>query len=63
MASGTSNTGNESSGNKKPLAHEGGHFCVDIIKSQIDVATRSRNYGSSQNVLGPEPPPRPETPL
>jgi hypothetical protein len=34
-----------------------------MVKSQIDVATRSRDYGSSQTVLGPEPPPPLETPL
>jgi hypothetical protein len=59
MASGTSNTGNASSGSQNPSTHEGGHLCVNMVKSQIDVATRSRDYGSSQTVLGPEPPPPP----
>jgi hypothetical protein len=63
MTSGTSNTGNASSGSQNPSAHDGGHLCVNMVKSQIDVATRSRDYGSSQTVLGPEPPPPLETPL
>jgi hypothetical protein len=63
MASGTSNTGNASSGSQNPSAHDGGHLCINMVKSQIDVATRSHDYGSSQTVLGPEPPPPPETPL
>jgi hypothetical protein len=63
MASGTSNTGNASSGSQNPSTHEGGHLCVNMVKSQIDVATRSRDYGSSQTVVGPESPPPRETPL
>jgi hypothetical protein len=35
---------------------------VNMVKYEIDVATRSHDYGSSQPVIGPEPPP-PETPL
>jgi hypothetical protein len=34
-----------------------------MVKSQIDVATRSHDYGSSQTVIGPESPPPLETPL
>jgi hypothetical protein len=63
MALGTSNTGNASSGIQNPSTHEGGHLCINMVKSWIDVATRSRDYGSSQNVIGPEYPLPPETPL
>jgi hypothetical protein len=63
MALGSSNTENVSSGSQNPLTHEGGHICVNMVKSQIDVATRSHDYGSSQTVVGPESPPPPETPL
>jgi hypothetical protein len=63
MASGSSNTRNASSGSQNPSTHEGDHLCVNMVKSQIDVATRSHDYGSSQTVTGPESPPPPETPL
>jgi hypothetical protein len=63
MTSGTSNIGNVLSGSQNPSAQEGGHICINMVKSQIDVATLSRNYGSSQTILGPEPLPPPETPL
>jgi hypothetical protein len=57
MASRTSNTRNASSGIQNPSTHEGGHLCVNMVKSHIDVATRSRDYGSSQTIIGPESPP------
>jgi hypothetical protein len=63
MASGSSNTRNASSGNQNPSTHEGDHLCVNMVKSQINVATRSHDYGSSQIVTGPESPPPLETPL
>jgi hypothetical protein len=63
MASGSFNTKNVSSGNQNPLAHEGDRLCVNMVKSQINVATRSSDYSSSQTVLGPESPPPPKTPL
>jgi hypothetical protein len=63
MASGASNTGNASSEGQNPSTYEGGHLCVNMVKSQIDVATRSRDYSSSQTVAGPESPPPSETPL
>jgi hypothetical protein len=63
MDLGSSNTKNVSSGNQNPSTHEGDHLCVNMVKSQIDVATRSRDYDSSQNFIGPESPPPPKTPL
>jgi hypothetical protein len=62
MTSGASNTRNASSGSQNPSAHDGGHQCINMVRSEISVATRTHDYGSSQPVLGPEPPP-PETPL
>jgi hypothetical protein len=63
MASGTSNIVNVSSRIKNPSAHEGGHICVNMAKSHINVATRSHDYGSSHTVVGPEPPPSAKAPL
>jgi hypothetical protein len=51
MASRTSNTKNASSGNQNPSAHEGSHLCVNMVKCQIDVATQSRDYGSSYTIF------------
>ena len=34
-----------------------------MVKSEVNVATRSRDYSSPQNVPGQESPPPPETPL
>jgi hypothetical protein len=50
-------------GIKTPRSHEGDCLCVNMVKSQINVATRSHDYGSSQTVPGPESPPPLETPL
>jgi hypothetical protein len=58
-----SNTENASSGNKNHSAHEGDRLYVNMVKSEIDVATRSHDYGSSQTLIGPESPPPLETPL
>jgi hypothetical protein len=33
-----------------------------MVRSEVSVATRTRDYGSSQPVVGPEPPPL-KTPL
>jgi hypothetical protein len=63
MTSGTSNTKNASRGSQNPLAHDGGHLFFNMVKCEIILATQSRHYGSSQLVLGPEPPPPLETPL
>jgi hypothetical protein len=47
MASGSTNIGNASSGSQNPSIHEGDHVCFIMVKSHIDVATRSHDYGSS----------------
>jgi hypothetical protein len=47
MASSSFNARNAASGNQNPPAHEGDHLCVNMVKSQINVATRSRDYSSS----------------
>jgi hypothetical protein len=63
MALSSSNARNAVSGNQNPLAHEGDYLCVNMVKSQINVATRSRGYVSSQTILGLEPPPPSKTPF
>ena len=63
MVLGSSNTKNASSGNQNPSTHEGDHLCVNMVKSHINVATRSRNYNYSQVVPSIESPPPLETPL
>jgi hypothetical protein len=42
-----SNAENVVSGNQNPPMHEGDCLCVNMVKSQINVATRSRDYSSS----------------
>jgi hypothetical protein len=63
MASSSSNSINESSGNQNPLAHEGDRLCVNMVKYHIYVATQSRDYGSTQTIPSLESPSPPETPL
>jgi hypothetical protein len=63
LASSSSNSINATGGNQNPLAHDGDHLCINMVKSQINVATWSQNYSSSQVVPGLESPPPPEAPL
>jgi hypothetical protein len=63
MASGSSNIRNASSGSQNPSTHEGDHLCDNMVKSHIDVATRSHDYDSSQNVIDPYSPLPLKTPL
>jgi hypothetical protein len=63
MASSSFNVENATSGNQNPPVHEGDRLCVNMVKSQINVATRSRDYSCSQAIQGLESPPPLETPL
>jgi hypothetical protein len=63
MASSSSNAENVTSGSQNPPAQDDDHLCINMVKSQVNVATRSRDYSSSQDVPGIESPPPPETPL
>jgi hypothetical protein len=63
MALGPPNTKNASRGSQNSLTHEGGHLCVNMVKSQIDVATRSCDYIYLETVVGLESPPPLEIPL
>jgi hypothetical protein len=62
MASGTSNTRNALGGGQNPPAHDGVHQCMNMVRSEISIATRTHDYGPPQPTLGTEPPPL-ETPL
>jgi hypothetical protein len=46
MSSGTPNTRNASNESQNPLAREGGHLGVNMVKSHIDVTTQSHDYDS-----------------
>jgi hypothetical protein len=63
MASSSSNAENTMNGNQNPLGNQGDHICVNMVKSQINIATRSCYYGSSQVIPGLESPPPLETPF
>jgi len=63
VAIGSSNIGNASSGSQNSSTHEVDRLCVNMVKSQIDVATQSFDCGSSQTITGPESPPPLKTPL
>jgi hypothetical protein len=63
MASSSSNAINVVSGSQNPLVQDGDRLCINMVKSQVNVATRSHDYSSSQNVPGLESPPLLEMPL
>jgi hypothetical protein len=63
MASSSSNAENVASGSQNPPAQDGDRLCINMVNSQVNVATGSRNYSSPQNVPSLESPPPPETPL
>jgi hypothetical protein len=62
MTSGSYNTASASSGIQNPSTHDGGHLCVNMVKSKFSVANQTQDYDSSQPIFGPDPPP-PETPF
>jgi hypothetical protein len=47
MASISSNARNAASGSQNPPAQDGDRLCINMVKSQVNVATRSHNYNSS----------------
>jgi hypothetical protein len=63
MASSSSNVRNATSGSQNPLTQDDDHLCINMVKSVVNVATRSRDYNSPQTVSGLEFPPPLETPL
>jgi len=63
MASSSSNSINAASGIQNPSTQDGDHLCINMVKYELNVATRSHDYSSSQVVHGLESPPPPEVPL
>jgi hypothetical protein len=63
MASSSSNAKNVASGSQNPPTQDGDHLCINMVKYEVNVATRSHDYSSPQTVPGLESPPPPETPL
>jgi hypothetical protein len=64
LASRSSNTENATGRRENPPSQDGNHACIKMVNAKIDIATRSRDYSSSQANSGLEaPPPPPETNL
>jgi hypothetical protein len=63
MASSSSNARNVASGSQSPPTQDSDRLCINMVKSEVNVATRSRDYSSLQTVLGLESPPSLEMPL
>jgi hypothetical protein len=63
MALSSSNAKNVVSGSQNPLTQDGDNLCIHMVKSEVNVATWSRDYSSPQIVPGLESPPPPEMPL
>jgi hypothetical protein len=59
MASSSSNVQKCGEWKSKPTAQDSDRLCINMVKSQVNVATRSRDYSSSQTVPGLESPPLP----
>jgi hypothetical protein len=63
MALSSLNAGNVVSGIQKPPTQDNDHLCINMVNSEVNVATWSRDYSSPQTVPGLESPPHPEMPL
>jgi hypothetical protein len=63
MASSSSNAKNVASGSQNPPTQDGDHLCINVVKYEVNVATRSRDYSSPHTVPGLKSPPPPEMPL
>jgi hypothetical protein len=64
LASSYLNTINVLGGSQNPPPQYGDHVCINMVDAKIDIATRSRDYGSSKDSTSLEaPPPPPETNL
>jgi hypothetical protein len=63
MASISSNATNVVSGSQNPPTQDGDHLCINMVKYEVNVATRSSDYNYPQTVPSLESPPPSETPL
>jgi hypothetical protein len=46
MTSRSSNSENAASGSQNPPMQDDEHLCINMVKYEVNVATRSRNYSS-----------------
>jgi hypothetical protein len=46
MASSSSNAINAASGSQNPPTQDGDHLCINMVKSEVNLATWSRDYSS-----------------
>jgi hypothetical protein len=63
MASSSSNDENLVSGSQNPSVQNNARLCINMVKSQVNVATWPHDYSSSKDVPGLESPPPSRTPL
>jgi hypothetical protein len=63
MASISSNVRNVVSGSQNPPTQDGDHLCINMVKYEVNVATRSHDYISPKTVPGLESPPPTNMPL
>jgi hypothetical protein len=63
MASSSLNVENVASGNQNPLTQDGDRLCINMVKYEVNIATRNHDYISPQTVPGLESPPPPKIPL
>jgi hypothetical protein len=59
LASSSLNVKNASGGSQNPPPQDGDHVCINMVDEKIDIATRSRDYGSSKASTSLEAPPPP----
>jgi hypothetical protein len=63
MASSFLNAKNVASGSQNQPTQEDDHLCINMVKSEVNVATLSHDYSSPKTVPSLESPPPLETPL
>jgi hypothetical protein len=63
MALSSSNAENVVDGIQNPLTQDDDHLCINMVNSQVNVATWPCDYSSSQTLPGLESPTPPKTPL
>jgi hypothetical protein len=52
-------SGNVAGGSQNPSLQDDDHLCINMVDVKVNVATRSRDYSSSQAIPGLESPPPP----
>jgi hypothetical protein len=63
MASSSSNARNVAGGSQNPPTQDSDYLCINMVKYEVNVTTRYRDYNSPQIVLGLESPHPLEAPL